>query len=173
MFLLLLLAPAATAAPTDDLDADGVPDAVESQLCGRAAVRDLINQPDVPGSCPTTADFDATEVAAAVDQAWEDANEAVDKVAVAVGGAFELVDADSDFIPDATEAAICQVEDQNDPQDGVCNGDDYNVGRGLGQCDASLPLFLCVDDQPGPITRRLGLPFGVHYVGPDGSYGNL
>lgn len=45
--------------------------------------------------------------------------------------------------------------------------------EGLGQCDDSLPLFVCVDDQPGPITRMLGLPFGIHYVLPDGSYGNL
>lgn len=184
LLLLLFLVPPAAAAPTDDLDSDGIPDAAEGQLCGRAAVRDLINRPDVPGACPTTADFDATQVSEAIDQAIDDANEAVDQatadayeaidqVAGVVNGTFDLVDADTDFIPDATESAICQVEDQNDPRDGVCSGNDYALVEGIGQCDDTLPLFLCMDDEPGPITRFLGLPFGIHFVLPNGGNGNL
>lgn len=43
---------------TGDLDADSVPDAVESTLCGRALVRDTINgNSPTTGSCPTLTNY--------------------------------------------------------------------------------------------------------------------
>ena len=168
LLLLVFLVPAAAAAPTDDLDADGIPDAVEVQLCGRAAVRDLIDQPDVPGSCTSSTDFDASELYDAigqvsgdaqetVEQAVADAHEAVDQANAAVHGALRLVDADEDLIPDAAETALCQVENQNDPQDGVCDGDDYSLLGGGDACDPSGLRLLCLETQPG----FLQLPFGI------------
>lgn len=92
--VLALNAPAASA--LDDNDADGIPDAVESILCGREVARALINT-SVPqvGRCVTSADF-------------------------VPGYQPTIDDVDGDHVPDYLEPTICAVEDQNEAYDGSC-----------------------------------------------------
>ena len=144
--LLATLAPTASAAPTDDFDQDNIPDAVESELCGRAGVRALFQDP-VPYDCVTTTDlrYDSS---------------LYDEVHGQAEFVLGIVDADGDYLADAAETVICQFENQNDPSDGTCTGDDYDAST-IG-CDPTGLEVVCIDDNPYVIGQALGLPFGVH-----------
>jgi hypothetical protein len=115
LLLAAAVAPSAAAgagaADLPDLDADDdrYPDAVEAQTCSRETVRNLVNDPDVPGSCASNTDF-------------------VGPFGAVYPGLADLVDGDRDTVPDALEPSICQVESQGDPTDGECSADglDYD-----------------------------------------------
>ena len=49
-----------TAVEESDQDGDNVPDVVESEACGRPAVRSQIDGSTVPGRCATTTDYKLT-----------------------------------------------------------------------------------------------------------------
>ena len=106
-----------------DGDGDGLPDAIESEMCGRAQIRNQINGPTVPGDCATSTDYDNDD-----DPAGQVIGIVLGAVGIVTGIAedvYGIVDADGDFVPDALESIICGVENQNSGADGTCNGNDY------------------------------------------------
>jgi hypothetical protein len=138
-----------------DADGDKVPDALEGEICGRAALRDAVNG-NAPylGACVTAADYsppssgtytglvlaiaDAVvgivngEVAYATEKAGEAVGTVTDTAAWAVGYAQDAVgDDDHDGVPDDREAFVCSLENQNDPADGTCDEWGYNPPVGL------------------------------------------
>jgi hypothetical protein len=82
-----------------DQDGDAVPDRVERELCGRPLVRQLLTLIGVAGTCANPEDYTPP---------------------------WGALDADGDGIPDAAEPYLCAIENQNDPRDGTCDGNDYN-----------------------------------------------
>lgn len=132
-----------------DGDSDGVPDALEGEICGRATLRDAVNG-NAPflGACVTSTDYappaagtytaivlalvgEATDLAeAVVAEAVETATGLVDTAQDAAIGALhdaqdEARDYDHDGVPDFLEPAVCGLENQNDPRDGSCVGGEY------------------------------------------------
>lgn len=103
---------------TRDSDRDGYHDSVETTLCGRPAVRDLINNPNVPGSCTSATNFVGPPVGPIGPLPpigpW------VEFVQDTVG------DTDGDFVPNNLEPALCNVEDQTTSLDGTCAGSNYD-----------------------------------------------
>lgn len=139
-----------------DADLDGVPDALEGEVCGRPALRDAINgSAPYLGACPTTADYTppssmtyvgivlalAGYVLAEADQAiayvMAEANEALETAGETAGWAADYAldaagDHDRDGIPDDREPLVCGLENQNSDLDGSCVGGDYS--------SAAIPL---------------------------------
>lgn len=133
-----------------DADGDGVPNALEGELCGRQAIHDQVNgSSPYTGRCVTTMDYvppasgtytdlvlaavDAVvgivngEVAYLTEKANDAVGTAVDTATWAVGYAQDTVgDNDHDGVPDDREAFVCSLENQNDPTDGTCDEDGYN-----------------------------------------------
>jgi len=100
-----------------DHDHDGIPDAFEDQLCGRAATHDEINGHPALGNCRTTSNYTAPGIPG------------VGPIPP-VGPYITLVentagDHDHDGVPDSAEPTLCSVEDQNSPSDGSCVGNNY------------------------------------------------
>jgi hypothetical protein len=133
-----------------DQDADNVPTAVESEICGRALVRDYVNM-NAPflGACVTPADYsppaagtyvaavlalaafvlaEALAAAAFVDGVVDGA--VAQGLAIASGAVTTALrtagDNDRDGVPDDREPLACAIENQNSPTDGTCTGGDYS-----------------------------------------------
>jgi len=86
--------------PMSDVDADGddVPNALEGRLCGTPAVRSALGAADgALGSCATSTDY------------------------------RQSGDTNENGIPDALEPAVCSLQDDNTPADGVCREDEYTL----------------------------------------------
>ncbi len=97
-----------------DGDADGVPDGLEPQLCGRPHVAQLIQATSLTGRCATSYDY---EPARSRDLLSDEEPTGVD--------AWQ--DEDEDYIDDRIEASLCDAEDSTNRRDGVCRGDDWGL----------------------------------------------
>ncbi len=103
---------------SQDEDRDFLPDEAEAQICGRAAVRDAINERgrgDL-GVCWSSTNYELPRIPGAP----------------SLGPVLSLVygsigDGDRDLIPDNVEPTLCSVEDQNTDLDGSCSGNDYSL----------------------------------------------
>lgn len=148
---VLALVPSASGQVTDDLDGDGIPDRIEGEVCGRAAVRDLVNDLQVPYQCVSSTDLEFE--AGIVDEAVEE-----------IQTVLLLVDADSDAIPDALEPSLCSVENQNSDDDGTCIGQNFFPPANDGTCNwsGSWILALCERDQGLGALSFVGVDFGLN-----------
>lgn len=147
LLVIATLVPAVAFGPPAVADGDAVPDQVESEICGRAAIRNLIaTAGPVAGRCVSSVDYEPPGV---------------------------LPDEDGDFLPDPAEPPLCSVESQNTPADGWCSGPpcsgegtDYTLPASGGQ----PPSYDCTIEgdhvmMNGPGTLDVTAPDGQTFHG--------